>query len=67
VALLAAPRVAPGEHKLIRGFEPVLTRSWHYLLHPGLRRAVEDFLQQERVGVQGYAEQAREMLPYRRE
>jgi len=28
---------------------------------------VEDFLQQERVGVQGYAEQAREMLPYRRE
>ncbi|MFJ4154009.1 GNAT family N-acetyltransferase [Pseudomonas sp. NPDC089752] len=58
---------AQGEHKLIRGFEPVLTRSWHYLLHPGLRRAVEDFLRQERAGVQGYAEQAREMLPYRRE
>lgn len=57
---------AQGEHKLIRGFEPVLTRSWHYLRHPGLRRAVDEFLQQERDGVRAYAEQAREMLPYRR-
>ena len=56
---------AQGEHKLIRGFEPVLTRSWHYLLHPGLRRAVEDFLLQEREGVKGYAEEARTALPFR--
>ncbi|VFT04753.1 acyl- n-acyltransferase [Pseudomonas aeruginosa] len=39
---------AQGEHKLIRGFEPVLTRSWHYLAHPGLRDAVAQFLEQER-------------------
>jgi len=58
---------AQGEHKLIRGFEPVLTRSWHYLLHPGLRRAVEDFLEQERAGVRAYAEEARGMLPYRKD
>ncbi|QVM90072.1 N-acetyltransferase [Pseudomonas entomophila] len=58
---------AQGEHKLIRGFEPVITRSWHYLRHPGLRRAVEDFLGQERVGVRAYAEEARGMLPYRRD
>ncbi|MBH3429576.1 GNAT family N-acetyltransferase [Pseudomonas alkylphenolica] len=56
---------AQGEHKLIRGFEPVITRSWHYLLHPGLRRAVEDFLQQERAGVLAYADEARTALPYR--
>ena len=56
---------AQGEHKLIRGFEPVLTRSWHYLCHPGLRAAVADFLQDERQGVQGYAEEARGLLPYR--
>jgi len=56
---------AQGEHKLIRGFEPVITRSWHYLLHPGLRRAVEAFLQEERVGVMAYAEEARTALPYR--
>lgn len=56
---------AQGEHKLIRGFEPVLTRSWHYLCHPGLRAAVADFLEQERIGVQGYAAEARSLLPYR--
>jgi len=56
---------AQGEHKLIRGFEPVITRSWHYLQHPGLRAAVTDFLQQERVGVLAYAEAARQALPYR--
>jgi uncharacterized protein len=56
---------AQGEHKLIRGFEPVLTRSWHYLCHPGLRAAVADFLQQESAGVQLYARQARCQLPYR--
>ena len=56
---------AQGEHKLIRGFEPVITRSWHYLAHPGLRAAVSDFLAQERLGVLRYAEAAREALPYR--
>jgi hypothetical protein len=56
---------AQGEHKLIRGFEPVITRSWHYLAHPGLRAAVADFLRQERVGVLAYAESARAALPYR--
>jgi uncharacterized protein len=56
---------AQGEHKLIRGFEPVLTRSWHYLVHPGLRGAVAEFLQQEQRGVRAYAEQARLQLPYR--
>lgn len=56
---------AQGEHKLIRGFEPMITRSWHYLAHPGLRAAVADFLLQERAGVLAYAESARAALPYR--
>ena len=56
---------AQGEHKLIRGFEPVITRSWHYLEHPGLRAAVADFLARERLGVLAYAQSAREALPYR--
>ncbi|WP_019341101.1 GNAT family N-acetyltransferase [Stutzerimonas stutzeri] len=58
---------AQGEHKLIRGFEPVITRSWHYLVHPGLRAAVSEFLEQERLGVMRYAETARDALPYRQE
>ena len=56
---------AQGEHKLIRGFEPVITRSWHYLRHPGLHAAVAEFLEQERSGVRGYAEEARSYLPFR--
>ncbi len=56
---------AQGEHKLVRGFDPVITRSWHYLAHPGLRAAVAEFLQQERAGVLAYAEDARAALPYR--
>ncbi|WP_434458411.1 N-acetyltransferase [Stutzerimonas urumqiensis] len=56
---------AQGEHKLIRGFEPEITRSWHYLAHLGLRQAVAEFLAHERRGVLAYAEQARQALPYR--
>ncbi|NMP28349.1 N-acetyltransferase [Rahnella sp. SAP-1] len=56
---------AQGEHKLIRGFEPVLTDSWHYLRHPGLRSAVANFLEQERAGVRAWASEARDALPYR--
>ncbi|PLR43717.1 MULTISPECIES: GNAT family N-acetyltransferase [Yersiniaceae] len=56
---------AQGEHKLIRGFEPVLTDSWHRLLHPGLHEAVAGFLEQEREEVAGWAEGARQVLPYR--
>jgi len=56
---------AQGEHKLIRGFEPVLTHSWHYLCHPGLRAAVAAFLDDEQHAVRAYAEQACTLLPYR--
>lgn len=56
---------AQGEHKLIRGFEPVITESWHYLQHEGLHEAVAHFLQQEREGVMAWAEEARSALPYR--
>ncbi|MBF7141486.1 MULTISPECIES: GNAT family N-acetyltransferase [Pseudomonas] len=56
---------AQGEHKLIRGFEPVITRSWHYLMHTGLRDAVAEYLDGEREGIMQYALEARGALPYR--
>lgn len=56
---------AQGEHKLLRGFEPVLTQSWHKL-QPGLHEAVADFLVQEREGIRAYAADAMSYLPYRR-
>ncbi len=48
------PRVeagAQGEHKLARGYEPVTTHSAHYLSHPGLRNAIEDYLTRERQAI----------------
>lgn len=57
---------AQGEHKLVRGFEPVLTQSWHYLEHAGLRAAVASFLREEHAQVLHYREQALAALPYRR-
>jgi len=45
---------AGGEYKWLRGFDPALTRSMHYVAHPGLRKAIADFLKRERREVQGW-------------
>ncbi len=42
---------AQGQHKLARGYAPVQTISAHYIVDPGFRRAVADFLVRERAGV----------------
>ncbi len=42
---------AQGEHKLARGYRPVTTHSMHYIVHPGFRRALADYLRQERSDV----------------
>jgi len=39
---------AQGGHKLARGYGPVATWSAHFIADPGFRRAVADFLEQER-------------------
>lgn len=56
---------AQGEHKLARGYEPVLTRSAHFLPDPGFRRAVADFLAREDEMIAAEFEWSREALPYR--
>lgn len=40
---------AQGEHKLARGYRPVVTRSLHHIADPGLRRPVAAYLAQERA------------------
>ncbi len=48
------PRVeagAQGEHKLARGYRPVITRSAHWIADRGFRAAVADYLQREREAV----------------
>ena len=43
---------AQGRHKIQRGYLPKPTYSAHWITHPGLRRAVADFLVEERAGVE---------------
>ena len=56
-----------GEHKLLRGFEPVITRSLHWIREPAFRDAIARFCTQEQQAVAHYQQQAREVLPFRRD
>lgn len=56
---------AQGEHKLVRGFEPVLTHSWHNVAEPGFREAVAHFCEEEAEDVDRYRAAALEALPFR--
>ncbi len=56
---------AQGEHKIARGFEPVATWSLHWIAHPGLRAAVDNFLARERRHVENYLRDAAGLLPFR--
>ena len=56
---------AQGEHKLARGYEPVLTRSAHFLPDPAFQRAVADFLRREDEMIFAELAWCREALPYR--
>ena len=56
---------AQGEHKLARGYEPVLTHSVHFIPDRGFREAVARFLTGEREAIRQEMEWARGALPYR--
>ena len=56
---------AQGEHKVSRGYEPVITTSAHFIPNRSFRDAVAEFLKAEREGVAAEVEWARRDLPYR--
>lgn len=56
---------AQGEHKVLRGFEPVALDSYHQIAHAGFREAIANFTQQEAVQMQQYMAQMRAVLPYK--
>ena len=57
---------AQGAHKFLRGYLPTPTYSAHFIAHPGLRRAVEEFLSRERVAVAEHIEELAERAPFRK-
>lgn len=57
---------AQGEHKLARGYVPVATHSVHAIAHPGLRRAVADYLARETPAVADEIELLDQHTPFKR-
>ncbi|HET6536002.1 MAG TPA: GNAT family N-acetyltransferase [Sphingomicrobium sp.] len=56
---------AQGEHKIARGYEPVVTTSAHFIPNRGFREAVDEFVTTERAAVASEIEWLRRELPYR--
>ncbi|MCV9965308.1 GNAT family N-acetyltransferase [Pararhizobium sp. BT-229] len=57
---------AQGEHKLARGYLPVTTHSAHFIAHPGLKRAVADYLERERREVEQIGDMLADHSPFRK-
>ncbi|MDO9368952.1 MAG: GNAT family N-acetyltransferase [Sphingopyxis sp.] len=57
---------AQGGHKLARGYGPVATWSAHFIADPGFRRAVSDYLEQERQAEEVEMEWLQGHTPFRR-
>jgi predicted N-acyltransferase len=56
---------AQGEHKIQRGYLPVPTYSAHWIAHPGLSRAVAEFLARERPAMEREMAALATLSPFR--
>lgn len=56
---------AQGEHKIQRGFEPVLTWSNHWIDNPDFDHAISRFLADEEKYIRRYQEEAFNYLPFK--
>lgn len=56
---------AQGEHKIQRGFEPIITYSNHWLLRDDFQRAIADFTAREAPAILAYQEDAKHYLPFK--
>lgn len=56
---------AQGEHKIQRGFEPIITYSNHWIADPKFDAAIGDFLLREAEHIRQYQSEATDMLPFR--
>ncbi len=56
-----------GEHKLARGFDPVITNSFHWIEDINFRTAIEEFLVHEKREINVYVNELSLHLPYKNE
>ena len=54
-----------GEHKIQRGFEPILTYSYHWINHLGFKDAIKDFCQREQEHMLIYQQDCKQLLPFK--
>jgi predicted N-acyltransferase len=54
-----------GEHKISRGFTPILTCSAHWIVDPPFRAAVARYLREEQRLVLDYCREMRRTVPYK--
>lgn len=54
-----------GEHKILRGFEPIYCYSNHALREQAFHEAVERFVEQDNTHIEQYKNNAEKLLPFR--
>ena len=57
---------AQGEHKIMRGFDPVKTWSAHWIDDPRLRDAIAEFLHRETQHIDSYVDEISGHTPYKK-
>ncbi len=57
---------AQGEHKIMRGFDPVTTWSAHWIDDPRFRDAIAEFLQRETQHIDSYVQEVSGHSPYKK-
>ena len=57
---------AQGEHKIQRGFEPILTFSNHWIANRQFSDAIKQFLIEERLHINRYRAEAESLLPFKK-
>jgi uncharacterized protein len=57
---------AQGDHKLSRGYVPVVTNSMHWIVNPSFRDAIKKYLAEERKAVGRDIEYLKELTPFKK-
>ena len=55
-----------GEHKIQRGFEAILTHSYHWIKHPNFKEPIKDFCLREQKHLKQYQQQCLQALPFKK-
>ena len=57
---------AQGEHKIARGYEPVVIRSAHLMTDPGFQTAIEDYLDREKRQIEADIDLLKGYTPFKK-